>query len=436
MKRISLGIAACCMFAVSAVASVPVLEGFEYGQSEGPDGTEWQSPGRLSLNKLMPRATFYPFADDGSALSVLPDGSKYVESLDGDWHFRWVANPWERDSTFHTPGYDVSAWDMIAVPGSWNIQGLQPDGTQKYGTPIYVNQPVIFMHRVAVDDWRGGVMRTPPENWTTFKARNEVGQYVRNFTLPAGWDGRETYIEFDGVDSFFYLWVNGHYVGFSKNSRNAARFDITPYLNKKGENTLSVEVYRSSDGSFLEAQDMFRLPGIFRSVRLYSTPMLQIADLVAVPDVDLKGSGDATLDVTVELRNLSRKNAKDLTVDFTLYPCELYSDKTGSPAATATTAPVRLDKKSGSSVKATVTVKNPRLWSAEKPWRYVLVAQLKDKKGNVIETVSTYTGLRKVEILQTAAADDEFGLEGRYYYVNGMPVKLKGVNRQDRKSVV
>lgn len=89
MKRISLGIAACCMFAVSAVASVPVLEGFEYGQSEGPDGTEWQSPGRLSLNKLMPRATFYPFADDGSALSVLPDGSKYVESLDGDWHFRW-----------------------------------------------------------------------------------------------------------------------------------------------------------------------------------------------------------------------------------------------------------------------------------------------------------------------------------------------------------
>lgn len=99
------------------------------------------------------------------------------------------------------------------MPSSWNIVGLQKDGTQKYGTPIYVNQPVIFQHKVAVDDWRGGVMRTPPENWTTFKDRNEVGSYRREFTIPQNWEDKEVFINFDGVDSFFYLWINGQYVG-------------------------------------------------------------------------------------------------------------------------------------------------------------------------------------------------------------------------------
>ena len=183
-KQITL-IGVLALFSASAIASIPTLEGFEYGRYDSPDGSEWQSPGRLSLNKEQPRATFYPFADNASAMSVLPDKSAYVESLDGRWHFRWVANPWERDSTFYK--FDVSSWNMIDVPGSWSVQGLQPDGTQKYGTPIYVNQPVIFMHTVAVDDWRGGVMRTPPQSWTTYKARNEVGQYVRSFTIPTWW---------------------------------------------------------------------------------------------------------------------------------------------------------------------------------------------------------------------------------------------------------
>ncbi len=124
-----------------------MLEGFEYELNpKGPDGTEWQSPQRLSLNKEQPRATFYPFASAEQSLGILPDNAAFYRSLDGpDWQFRWVGNPWERDSTFQTPGFDASSWDRIAVPGSWNIQGLQPDGTQKYGTPIYVNQPVIFI---------------------------------------------------------------------------------------------------------------------------------------------------------------------------------------------------------------------------------------------------------------------------------------------------
>lgn len=417
------------VFCINAsVASIPSLDGFEYGNISSPDGTEWQSPGRLALNKEMPRATFYPFGNQENALKVLPEYSQYVESLDGDWKFRWVANPWERDSTFQSLGTNHDGWDDIKVPGNWNIQGIQEDGSQRYGTPIYVNQPVIFAHKVAVDDWRGGVMRTPPESWTTFKARNEVGQYVRNFEIPENWDGRETFIEFDGVDSFFYIWINGKYVGFSKNSRNAARFNITPYL-VKGANKLAVEVYRSSDGSFLESQDMFRLPGIFRSVRLYSVPQVYIADLKVIPS---KVTGAAAqLDITTTIRNLSSGKKSDLGVVYKLFPCELYSDVTGKAVNEETSGKWSINSRKWTEKTSKMEIGNPRLWSAEEPWRYVLIAQLVDKKGKVLETVSTYVGLREIEIKETPAAEDEFGIAGRYYYLNGKPIKMKGVNRHE-----
>lgn len=444
MKKQALTLAALVMAATAWAATgnpyapapgAPVLEGFEYALNpSGPDGTEWQSPGRLSLNKEQPRATFYPFASAEQALGVLPDNAAFYRSLDGpDWQFRWVGNPWERDSTFQTPGFDASAWDRIAVPGSWQVQGIGPDGSRKYGTPIYVNQPVIFQHSLAVDDWRGGVMRTPPQNWPTYKDRNEVGQYLRPFTIPASWDGREIYIEFQGVDSFFYLWINGKYVGFSKNSRNAARFDITPYVNKSGkENMLAVEVYRSSDGSFLESQDMFRLSGIFRSVGILSTPKMQIRDLAAIPHLT-NDYQDASLTVTTTLRNLSTKDCKDLVMDYTLYEAPLYGDPDAStkPFMTSEAAPVSVRKGMEEQSVLTFDVPGAKLWNMEKPYRYVLVAQLKDKKGKVMETVSTNVGFRQVEIRETAAEDDEFGKAGRYYYINGKPAKLRGVNRHE-----
>lgn len=447
MKKSALMLAGAAFWcAVSAMAAAPgnpyapapgapVLEGFEYALNPAdPDGSEWQSPGRLALNKEQPRATFYPFASAAQALAVLPDNAAFYRSLNGpDWQFRWVGNPWERDSTFQTPGFDASAWDRIAVPGSWQIQGLQPDGSQRYGTPIYVNQPVIFQHKVAVDDWRGGVMRTPPQSWSTFTNRNEVGQYLRPFTVPESWEGREVYIEFDGVDSFFYIWVNGKYVGFSKNSRNAARFDITPYLNKPGqENMLAVEVYRSSDGSFLEAQDMFRLSGIFRSVGILSTPKMQIRDLRATPTLT-NDYTDAHLTVDATLRNLSKKDCKGLTMEYALYPAPLYGDPDASTKAVITkgTAPVDVKKGTEDNVSLTFDCPGVKLWNMEAPYRYVLVAQLKDNKGAVLETVSTNVGFRQVEIRETAAADDEFGKAGRYYYINGKPAKLRGVNRHE-----
>ena len=267
MQKSAFCLLLCCL-TFQSYATVDLLKGYQYASEQAPKGNEWESPENLALNKEQPRAWFFSFQNLESARKVLPENSAYWQSLNGDWKFNWARTPEERPKDFYQPSFDVSGWDNIPVPSSWNIVGLQKDGTQKYGTPIYVNQPVIFQHKVAVDDWRGGVMRTPPENWTTFKDRNEVGSYRREFTIPEDWDGRNVFISFDGVDSFFYLWINGHYVGFSKNSRNAANFNITPYL-QKGKNIVAAEVYRSSDGSFLEAQDMFRLPGIFRTVALY-----------------------------------------------------------------------------------------------------------------------------------------------------------------------
>ena len=407
-------------FAQSAAANTPA-------QADRP---EWNNPETLSLHKERPRAWFFSFADTESARKVLPEHSAFWRSLDGDWQFHWSPDPDSRPADFYKPGYDASAWDLIPVPSSWNIVGLQKDGTQKYGTPIYVNQKVIFQHKVAVDDWRGGVMRTPPEDWTTFKARNEVGSFRRTFSLPEAWKGREVFLNFDGVDSFFYLWINGEYVGFSKNSRNTAAFDISPWL-QPGENLLAVEVYRNSDGSFLEAQDMFRLPGIFRSVYLTATPKVQIRDLRIYPDLDGQYR-DGELRIQADVRNLGGKAVKEYSLDYTLFKMERYGDATEPVAGAGAQVKVgSLEKGQEVTAETRMPVQNPAKWSAETPDRYVLVACLKDRRGKVVETVSAITGFRKIEIRDTPAAEDEFGLAGRYWYFNGKPVKLKGVNRHE-----
>ena len=179
------------LFAFALVAKADNLQGFLYGEKGAPDGTEWQNPELLSLNKEQPRAYLFSFANTHEALKVLPEGSSYYQSLDGMWKFHWVATPEERPKDFYQPAFDVSAWDDIKVPGCWNVQGLQKDGTMKYGVPIYVNQPVIFYHEVKVDDWREGVMRQPKDQrYTTYKYPNEVGSYRRSFVLTTGWHQR------------------------------------------------------------------------------------------------------------------------------------------------------------------------------------------------------------------------------------------------------
>ena len=424
-----------CSFTFQSFATVDPLKGYQYASEQAPKGDEWESPENLALNKEQPHAWFFSFKDQESARKVLPENSAYWQSLNGDWKFNWVRTPEERPKDFYQTNFDVSGWDNIPVPSSWNIVGLQKDGTQKYGTPIYVNQPVIFQHKVAVDDWRGGVMRTPPENWTTFKDRNEVGSYRREFTIPTDWEGKEVFINFDGVDSFFYLWINGQYVGFSKNSRNTASFNITPYL-VKGKNIVAAEVYRSSDGSFLEAQDMFRLPGIYRTVSLTAVPQLHVRDLVATPNLDATYT-DGSLAIRADIRNLGKKMAKGYSMVYSLYANKLYSDDNTKIENVTATAPIaQIPPGLEMNAETVLKIQNPNKWSAEQPYRYTLVGELKDKKGRTVETVSTTVGFRKVEIKDTPASEDEFGLAGRYYYVNGKTVKLKGVNRHESNPAV
>lgn len=412
-----------------------VLGGYFYQQQEAPTGWEWQSPDSVAVNKLQPHAWFFSFRNIDEARKVLPENSSYWKSLDGMWKFHWAPNPDERPKDFFRTDYDVSKWDDIKVPMNWNMAGLQRDGKNKYGDPLYSNQRVIFQHSwQPMNDWKGGVMRTPPKDWMTYRNRNEVGSYRRTFTVPADWKGQEIYLNFDGVDSFFYLYINGKYVGFSKNSRNLAEFNITPYLNKEGEeNTVAVEVYRHSDGSFLESQDMFRLPGIFRTVALTAKPQVQVRDFKAIPDLDETYS-NAKLHITAQLQNLSKKAIKGYTIQYSLYANRLYSDENTLLNGVTASAKLagKLNAKGEIELEATLDAANKvSLWSAEAPHRYTLVGELKDGKGRTVQTFSTFVGFRKVEIKETPAEKDEFGLAGRYYYLNGQPIKLKGVNRHE-----
>ena len=412
-----------------------VLGGYFYQQQEAPTGWEWQSPDSVAVNKLQPHAWFFSFRNIDEARKVLPENSSYWKSLDGMWKFHWAPNPDERPKDFFRTDYDVSKWDDIKVPMNWNMAGLQRDGKNKYGDPLYSNQRVIFQHSwQPMNDWKGGVMRTPPKDWMTYRNRNEVGSYRRTFTVPADWKGQEIYLNFDGVDSFFYLYINGKYVGFSKNSRNLAEFNITPYLNKEGEeNTVAVEVYRHSDGSFLESQDMFRLPGIFRTVALTAKPQVQVRDFKAIPDLD-ETYCNAKLYITAQLQNLSKKAIKGYTIQYSLYANRLYSDENTLLSGVTASAKLagKLNAKGEIELEATLDAANKvNLWSAEAPHRYTLVGELKDGKGRTVQTFSTFVGFRKVEIKETPAEKDEFGLAGRYYYLNGQPIKLKGVNRHE-----
>lgn len=383
------------------------LTGFSFGRQEAPSGNEWQSPQELSLNKELPHAWFFSFENVESARKVLPEASSLWMSLNGTWRFNWAPDPDHRPADFYRQSFDDAGWDEIAVPSSWNMVGIGKDGSQRYGTPIYVNINVPFYTEYKVGDWKNGVMRTPPQDWSTYSARNEVGSYRRSFKVPENWAGKRIFINFDGVDSFFYLWVNGEYIGFSKNSRNVAQFDITDIVNV-GDNTVAVEVYRHSDASNLEAQDMFRLPGIFRTVALEAKPQVSVRDVRVTPDM-------TSLHVEA-----CTAGSSDVRVDYFLYENKLYSDET------------KLVKEyKDQALDCVLEYEAARPWSAESPCRYTLVGVLKDAEGKTLDIFSTTTGFRTVEIRDTKAEDDEFGLEGRYFYVNGKTIKLRGVNRHE-----
>ena len=254
-------------------------------------------------------------------------------------------------------------------------------------------------------------MSTPPVKYTAYQERNPVGSYRRNFEVPADWDGRRIFITFDGVDAGFFLWVNGKKVGYSVNSRNAAEFDITDFV-KPGNNMVAAEVYRFTTGSYLEDQDMWRLSGIFRNVTLWSSPQEHIRDYFIKTNFD-KQFRNADLIVSAKIKNYSNSEIKARELSITLY-----DGTTPVKEASANKEIPALKPGEEVTVEVSFAVTNPRKWTAETPNLYTTVLAINDGKQN-IETLSSRTGFRQIEI------------KGRLFLVNGVPIKLKGVNRHE-----
>ena len=361
------------------------------------DAPDWENEAVFGINKEPGRVFSMPFASKENALSKDWLESAYVHSLNGDWKFNYVKRPEKRPVDFYKTDYDVSGWKTIKVPGNWQTQG--------YGVPIYVNQTYPFAR-----NWPK-VTDEPRKDWTAHEYRNPVGSYRRTFTLPKDWDGRETFIHFGGVESAFYLWINGEKVGYSQGSYLPAEFHLSKYL-KPGENTIAVEVYRWSDGSYLEDQDFWRLSGMFRDVVLYSTPQVVLRDYHLKTDLDADFR-DATFKLETHLQNRGGKSAKaGLTAEL-LDPAGkvVWSEKIKASA-------VESGKESTTTLEGKLS--NPAKWTGDTPNLYQLVLSVTDASGNVLSVHRHTVGFRKV----TLSPKGEF-------LVNGKPIIFKGVNRHE-----
>ena len=355
---------------------------------------EWQDPTVIGRNKEPAHATLLPYATVEQALVGTREASPFHLSLNGAWRFHHVFKPADRPRDFFRADFDDGAWKTIPVPSNWQMHG--------YDKPIYLNIPYPW----APTNPQPPLI--PPDD-------NPVGSYRTMFELPAAWIGRRVFLHFDGVNSAFYLWVNGREVGYSEDSMTAAAFDITPFI-KAGRNLVAAQVFRWSDASYLEDQDTWRLSGIYRDVYLFSTPQVHIADFAVRTDFD-QDYRDATLMIRPRLRAFEGAKADGFTVEAQLYD--------------AGNLPV-LDKPLSRDAKSILNLNNatrwavleakvsaPKQWSAEVPNLYTLVLSLKDSGGNVVEVESARVGFREVEIRS-----------GRFR-LNGRPIRLYGVNRHE-----
>lgn len=356
---------------------------------------EWQTINAFRNGQIDAHALVVPYkAGDVKAVRDFEyEKSPYYMSLNGKWKFNWVKGVENRPKGFEAPDYDVSSWSEINVPGNWERQG--------YGTAVYVNTTYEFDSEWA--NFKKNAPLVPTET-------NEVGSYRRSFTVPADWKGRRVVLAVEGAISFYYVWINGEYIGCNQDSKTAAEWDVTPLL-KDGENTVALEVYRWSAGSYFECQDFWRLSGIEREVYLYSTPTTYISDFTVRSPLD-EAYKDGRLGIDVDVANLpvakkgskKAKKAPDYKVDWTLYDAAGKSVASGSGSAEA-------------DVNFEETIPSVMPWSAENPYLYTLLVDLVDPEGNVTETVGSNVGFRTSEI------------KGSLYLVNGQPIKIKGVNR-------
>ena len=351
---------------------------------------EWQSQYATGLNKLTPHAYVWPYAagDVEAIREQACESSPYYMSLNGAWRFNWVRNPDTRPVDFYRPDYYVGNWNEIEVPGNWERQG--------YGTAIYVNESYEF------DDPMFNFKKNPP---LVPYAENEVGSYRRTFTVPDSWAGRRIVLCFEGAASFYYVWLNGELLGYNQDSKTPAEWDVTDRV-KPGENVLAVEVYRWSAGSYLECQDMWRLSGIERDVYLYSTPQQYSADYKVVSPLDRQDYRDGELSLAVHVGGVG--GIEKPTVAYELYDAD-------NRLVVRDTREVSAD----SIVSFEQVIPDAHPWSAEQPYLYTLVVNLKDEAGRVVETTGCPVGFKTSEIK-----------EGRFC-INGVPVLVKGVNRHE-----
>ncbi|MFT3831141.1 MAG: glycoside hydrolase family 2 TIM barrel-domain containing protein [Opitutaceae bacterium] len=344
----------------------------------------WQDETQLHAGTEAPAATMTRYATAEQARTFDRAASPFVRSLNGQWKFAWVAKPAERIADFWEPEFNDSAWKTIPVPANVEVQG--------YGIPIYTN---------IAYPWTNPQPPLPPLEY------NPVSAYRTHFTLPADWASREVYVTFDGVNSYFELWLNGQKLGFSKDSRTPATFRLTPHL-KTGDNLLAAEVVRWCDGSYLEDQDFWRLSGIFRAVTLWCAPAARLRDFRVTTALNLP-KGNATLVVSAELSGAAARTA---AVEATLL------DPTGREVLRETLASIPSDQPNGTHLLSH-TFSQPQLWSAETPNLYTLLLTTKDPSGKVLEVVPWKVGFRSVEIR-----------DGQLL-VNGQPVLMRGVNRHE-----
>ncbi len=366
---------------------------------------DWENPKMFNRNKEAPHASLMPFSSVRNALTKPHKSSLYYKSLNGSWKFSWVRKPADRPVDFYKPSYDVSAWDDITVPSNWEVEG--------YGIPIYCNHQYEFAsYKAPVSEEIEFVEKIYPANpGQVPHDYNPVGSYRRSFTVPESWAGREVFIQFGAVKSAFYIWVNGEKVGYSQGSKTEAEWNITKYL-QKGKNVLALEVYRWSDGSYLECQDFWRISGIERDVFLYSTPRVRIRDFFARAGLD-EACIDGLLELDVELENhVENYRSGNYMLSYQLFDRD-------EKVIAQETLKADIHKKKQLSVHFETRIEKPLKWSAETPELYTLVLELADAEGNNKEIVSTKVGFRRIEII-----DDVF-------YVNGVEVLIKGVNRHE-----
>ena len=382
------------------LATIVLLSVMTTLQAQTPH--DWENPHVLGINKLPYHATLQ--------LPSKWKECKEIVSLDGQWKFHWSKDPDSRPADFYREDYDVSGWDNIKVPGNWQLQG--------FGKPIYVNMQYPF-HRD-----RPNVTGEPAKDWYVYEHRNPVGSYVTFIDVTKEMLSKNLILHFGGVHSAMYVWVNGQKVGYSQNSMSPAEFDVTKYV-REGKNKLAVEVYRWSDGSYLECQDMWRLSGIFREVQLWVRPLVHIADykVEAIPNKDFS---QFTVKARISVCNTGRKTAKNLLTQLEIACPELHGVNVNPNTHNVTN---QLIPKLRAGDTTTVELSfhydsSPRLWSAEKPWLYPYEVELlgmKDTKND--EHFENHLGVKRVECV------------GEVFKINGKNVKLRGVNRHDHHPV-